>query len=141
MITLLTEVIKMARINMDLTEVKTDGYRVLPEDWYAATVMDSELTESTTGKPMITWTWHLDSGRRLRDYVLIEAPSGQEKLKKMAQALGHPNPNFVGDSDELHGLRCLIKVVVKDGKNWINGFKPLHNSSQKGVADNETIPF
>jgi hypothetical protein len=132
---------KMARINLNLSEVETKSYPVLPENWYPATVMDSELTTSRAGDAMIMWTWRLDNNRQLRDYTLIEALSGMEKVKKMASSLGHPNPDYVGDSDELHGLRCLIKVVVKDGKNWINGFKPIHTTSHNGVGDGETPPF
>jgi hypothetical protein len=54
----------------------------------------------------------------------------------MAIACGHKNPNFIADTEELHGLQCMVKLKIEtdetgkyEPKNAISAFKPI-----EGVA-------
>lgn len=130
----------MAVIQQDLSNTKPQDFSPIPPGLYRATVVDSEVGRSDAGNNRIKWEWEVTdeqySGRKLWDYMVLQGSDesvriGQSRLKAMAEACGHPNPNFINDTEDLHGLECLVKLGIKKGKdgyddsNKITAFKPL----------------
>lgn len=48
----------------------------------------------------------------------------QSRLKAIAKAVGHPNPNFIRNTDELLGGRMLVRVSVSDEYNNVKSYSP-----------------
>jgi hypothetical protein len=60
--------------------------------------------------------------------------AAQSKLKSIAKAIRHPNPNYIGNTSELIGGELVIKVKVKtseqyDDQNEVTSYSPV-----KGVT-------
>jgi hypothetical protein len=136
----------MTIINIDLSNVQTDeGFDTLPPGWYEAEVEDSEIKNGKNAE-YIQWTFSIISKpNKVWDIMSFSEkayPITQKRLKSLAIACGHHNPNYVADTEELHGCRLLIRLKIdKDvtgqygDKNKITDFKPLAGG---GVA--MTIP-
>ena len=130
----------MAQLNMNLGDVDAQSFDLIPPGLYPARVSESEITQSKSGNHMITWSWEIigedHTGRKVWDRMMLDGSDtakrvGQQRLKAMAIACGHPNPNFIADTEELHGRECLIKIKIDKGKdgyddsNKITAFKPI----------------
>lgn len=129
----------MGTLNLDLSNIEAmDDFSPVPPGEYVVTVADSEVTHSKAGNLMATLTYEIlgptHAGRRIWDHYVIKNEVAMKRLKSMAQAAGHRNPNFIRDTEELHGLRCIVRVTVEeqDGyapKNKITAFKPLEKQA------------
>jgi hypothetical protein len=68
----------------------------------------------------------------LNGYKDTALTMSQRKLKTMAEAMGHPNPNYIEDTDELLQRACYIKVGFGKGeykdKNQVNNYYSLNAS-------------
>jgi len=140
----------VARLNRDLSGVtkeqmeRTGGWKARPPGDYTFIITSSEYKETKSGDGMCL---HLelicvDRGQerfRLRDFLTLEHPNptvveiANAKLKALAIAVGHPKPDFIGDSRELHNKRFVVTVTKEqvdqygdaDGfQNKIAGYKP-----------------
>lgn len=69
-------------------------------------------------------------GTKLRDSFTLGDDASMRKLKTLAVSAGCPDPDFIRDTDELHGLRCRVRVELTGGlrsfgrKNVIAGYSP-----------------
>lgn len=67
-------------------------------------------------------------GAKLRDIFTLGEDSSMSRMKTLAVAARCPNPDFIGDTEELHGLRCRVRVERIGGfrssgcKNVISGY-------------------
>lgn len=133
----------MSYLNMDLSDAKTGlGFDPIPAGVYQAQIIDSELGHSKADNLMLNLTWMIIDGecaeRMVFDRIMLSGSDkaitfGKRRLKTLADAVGHPNPNRIDESHELHGLPCLITVTLRRGKgeysdsesNEIKNYRPL----------------
>lgn len=130
------------QLNADLSNVEIqEGFELLPPGWYVGEVFDSEIINSkTSGKPYIKWTWQI-VGRpnRVWNNMSVNNDISMKLLKTMASCCGHRNPNYIADTEELHGKRCQIRIKITksegyDDKNEISGYKPLETSAASSLS-------
>lgn len=128
----------MANINMTLDNYEAqDGFDLLNAGWYEAEVIDSEIKEGAKG-PYILWTFQIQGKpNRVWEIMSLGSEVSLQRLKSMAQCCGHKNPNFIADTDELHGLACRVRLKIEkdktgeyEDKNRISSFKPLNGGNQ-----------
>jgi len=137
----------MAQINANLegvTPQEGKGFEVRSPGWYPLRINDSDIKTKEGSEPCIHLEIVIEDGRpgKVWDYLSLGqklTKSGKtaqeisfERLKAIAIAVGHPNPNYIADTGELHGLRCLGKLKIKkdpkgvyDDKNEITAYKPI----------------
>jgi hypothetical protein len=135
------------QLNADLSNVEIqEGFDLLAPGWYVGEVFDSEIINSkTSGKPYIKWTWQIvGKPNRVWNNMSIDHKISKEMLKTMAHCCGHRNPNYIADTEELHGKRCQIRIKITksegyDDKNEISNYKPLETSSVSSLPK-ETPP-
>lgn len=136
----------MARLGADLSGSESQDFQPLPPGDYVVKIIDSEVGGSKTGEysQMVKWTLEVQgpthAGRKLFDRMIIARASGfapptdpskdpvrigRAQLKTLAEKAGHPNPDFIGDTEELHGRVVTARVALsKDGEyNEIKGYK------------------
>ena len=140
----------MSYLNMDLNDVPTGmGFDPVPAGDYPAQIVDSEVTSSKQDNMMLTLTWLVIEGeyaeRMIFDRAMLSGSEksvafGKRRLKTIADAIGHPNPNRIDDSAELHGLPCLITVTVRKGNegysdsNEVKDYKSLSTPNPHAPA-------
>ncbi len=118
------------KIGIDLSdvEVSESGFKSLPAGRYPATIIDSDYKATKSGEGMclhlvFAITEGEYAGRQLRDFLTLEHTNEQTvniakaKLKELAVAAGHKNPDRVEDTDELHGPLTVV-VTRKEDKDW-----------------------
>lgn len=125
---------------MNLTDYDAqEGFDVLAPGWYEAEVIDSEIKSSKAGNTYINWTFQvLGKPNRVWETTVIGKDVAMKILKTMATCCGHRNPNYIADTEELHGKRCQIKLKIKtdptgeyEPKNEITAFKPSETAGKK----------
>jgi len=122
----------MAQIQMNLEGVEaTEAIELLPDGPYKAIVFDSEIKEGPKG-PYINWTFKIDGKpNHIWDIMSVNNEVAQRRLKTLATVCGHKNPNYIGDTEELHGKEFLAIVTTEPGKgewgpkNKVKSFRPL----------------
>lgn len=132
----------MARLNANLANYESqDGFDCLPPGWYQATVIDSEIKDGPKG-PYINWTWQIEGkSNRVWDVMSLANDVSMQRLKTMATCCGHKNPNYIADTEELHGMRCNIRLKVEsdpdgryENKNKITAFKKAEGTGTAGTV-------
>jgi len=127
----------MALVNMDLNNYEEEvGFEVLPPGWYEAQVVDSDIKEGGKGQ-YINWTLDIvGKPNKVWDIMSLSNDISLKRLKTMAVCCGHPNPNFLADTEELHGKFCQIRLKIEkdktgtyEDKNRITAFKPSKPSN------------
>lgn len=141
----------MAQLNANLQNYETfdDDYGTpIPEGEYEVTILDSEVKVSNNNNPMASFTFEVTgpshAGRRLWDRFVLNNDIANRRLKTLATVSGHRNPNFIADTEELHGLRCKVRVEIEkqEGyapKNVIKSYKAL-NGSKPIASQSATQP-
>ena len=131
----------MAIINANLSNVKASGnFEPLPPGEYQVKIVDSAVIATKTGKPMLKVEMTVEDngaagfsatliGRKIWEQFVLENEIAQSRLKGLASAAGHPHPDMIRDSEELHGLRLAIRVKIENDeqygpRNKITTFKP-----------------
>lgn len=126
----------MVQLNMDLSNTTSDdGFDVLPPNWYEAEIANSEMKQGQKGE-YVQWEFDiLGKPGKVWDIMSFSEkayPITQGKIKKMAECCGHHNPNFVADTEELHGKRLQVRLKIEhdktgqyDDKNKVTAFKAL----------------
>lgn len=127
----------MVYLNRDLTDVDPDdGFKAIPAGKYTALITNSELVHTKDNDARLLFTWCVLNGEyadRLVFGSLMLSGKGMEmgdrNLKKIAIAVGHPNPNLIDETEDLHGVPCQITVGFGKGdysdRNDIKDYKPL----------------
>jgi hypothetical protein len=126
----------MARVNADLSNYDTQkNFEPLPPGWYEAVVLDSEIKQGPKGS-YINWTFGIvGHPNRIWDVMSLGNEVSMQRLKTMAKCCGHKNPNYLADTEELHGMKCAVKLKIEidesgqyGPKNKIGGFKSLNEN-------------
>lgn len=126
----------MAHINADLSQVDEQDFSPVPPGEYEVTVVDSEVKSSKNDNPYLNLEFEVfgpsHQGRKLWERFMLQNEIGLQRLKTLARVAGHPNPNYIGDSEELHGLMLTVRVKIEeqegyDPKNKITSFKARSN--------------
>jgi len=130
----------MAELNINLSQTETqDTFKPIPPGWYISTIIDSEIKQGAKGA-YIRWTFEVDNfPNKVWEIMSLNNEGeavGLKKLKTLAVVSGHPDPNFIRDTEEFHGKRCQIRLKIEedptgayDPKNKIAGFKPMNGGS------------
>jgi Protein of unknown function (DUF669). len=102
----------MAQINAKLENYEAqDGFDVLPPGWYSAEIIDSEVKQSRKGNNYIKWTFKvIGHANHIWHNTVLGNDIAMKILKTMAKCCNHKNPNYIADTEELHGKRCQIKL-------------------------------
>lgn len=105
------------------------GGGCLPEGWYRFMISGSEYkaTKSREGMCLHLTLACLEishQGFEVRDFLTLEHPSQQATeinratLKAIALAVNHPNPDQIGDSDELHQVPMMVRLYVESHEKY-----------------------
>ena len=123
----------MAQLNADMTNYDTqEGFEPLKAGWYEAEIQDSEIKKGPSG-PYINWTFGIVGfPNRVWDVMSLGNSVSMQRLKTLCKCAGHPNPNYLADTEEIHGKRCLVRLKIEvdesgqyDPKNRVSAFKPF----------------
>jgi len=130
----------MAQLNINLEQTQTqDTFKPIPPGWYNSSIIDSEIKEGAKGA-YIRWTFEVDGFPNKIWEIMSLNPDGEavglKKLKTLAVVSGHPDPNFIRDTEEFHGRRCQIRLKIEEDptgayepKNKISAFKPANGGA------------
>lgn len=148
----------MAIINANLSNVKASGnFEPLPPGEYQVKIVDSDVVTTKSGKPMLKVEMTVEDngasgfsahliGRKIWEQFVLENEIARSRLKGMASAAGHPHPDMIRDSEELHGLRLGIRVKIENDeqfgpRNKITTFKPIAFQSSPVPAQAAVPPM
>ena len=111
-------------LNMNLSNVDDSAYKPLPAGDYPVRVIDSEVRESRSGESRLSFTYQITSGqyagRQIFDGFSLWSSNptaveiSQRRLKSMALACHHPNPNYIQDSSEFHGKEMIVRTAIRE---------------------------
>ncbi|MBF0395746.1 MAG: DUF669 domain-containing protein [Desulfobacterales bacterium] len=142
----------MATLNMKLDNVETQkAFDPIPAGDYLAHIIESGIKSADSGVSYIKLKWQIietstHKGRTIWENITITNPKGRtyevgkspaeigaRKIKTIAVCGNHPNPNFIRDTQELHGLPVIIKVTIKQSEGYspqndIKGYKQPEQS-------------
>ncbi len=126
----------MPQVNMNMSNVEPDaGFDPIPPGEYQLQVVDSDVKTSSGGNLMAVFTYEVVgeqyAGRKLFDHFVLNNDIATKRLKSLCVACGHPNPDFLGNTEELHGKTFLAKVKIErdksgkyDDQNKVSTYKP-----------------
>jgi hypothetical protein len=106
------------RVRIDFTGVQpgSGGFRIEPGEYKAECLQVIE-EESSTGNPMLTWTFQLQegtaNGRRLRYWTSL-APQALWKLQSALEAFGEDAPTSIVDLELSDYEGRSVIIVVED---------------------------
>jgi len=138
----------MALLNAELSSYEAqEGFDLLPPGWYDAEIVDSEIKEGAKGN-YINWTFQIiGKPNKVWEIQTLGHEVGLKKLKTLAVCAGHPNPNFISDTEELHGKKCKVRLKIEkdetgkyEDKNRISAFKPMDASNRQPTTMNPPTP-
>lgn len=101
----------MVRIKINLDEIP-DSFVVLDAGKYDAKLVECEQKESSTGNPMLVWTWRVQGTDRktdLKSFTSLQ-PHALFGLKEHLQALGVKDGMANLDTDRLIGKKVHLMV-------------------------------
>jgi hypothetical protein len=162
----------MPRINQNLRDVKDDdmqgggGWKALPEGNYRMMVSETEYKSTKNGSGMVLWirvqcVEPEHSRSKWTEFLTIEHANpetvriARAKLKSLAIAVGHPDPDFVEYSEDLHNTPFLASVAqeaasdpkygdVNGMQNRIAAYMPIPGSAPRAAraaSDDEPPPL
>ena len=126
----------MAQLNADMTNYDTqEGFEPLKAGWYEAEIQDSEIKKGPAG-PYINWTFGIVGyPNKVWDVMSLGNSISMQRLKTLCKCAGHPNPNYLADTEEIHGKRCLVRLKIEvdesgqyDPKNKVSAFKAIETT-------------
>jgi hypothetical protein len=154
----------MPEINQDLSGIDASSeFKTIPTGVYPMVIVDSDYLETAakTGHYLKLKIQCLDEqiGKRvLFENLNLDNPNdtavqiAKAALKEIAEAVGHPTPDKIDHSEELHDVPMLVSVVRKKAKenrqqfadsdgfeNEIRGYKAIgattaSTNGREGVA-------
>lgn len=148
----------MAQLNKDLSGYDIQvGFAVRPPGWYPAKIVDSKIGQSSKA-PYIQFEFEIEDGKPGRVWEIMSLASTKtkngstveaitmSKLKTLATCAGHRNPNFIADTEELHGLRCMVKLKIEKNdtygdQNKISAYQALEKQTFKTTASTDPGPY
>lgn len=128
----------MALLNQDLSSYTNQDFDPIPPGEYDFEINDSDVVDTKTGKRMIKVSCKVlgptHSGRIVFENFVIGQDVAMSRLKTLATVGGHPRPDFIQDTQELHGLRFRGNVGIRESEgyspqNSIKSFKKIPGTS------------
>jgi hypothetical protein len=127
----------MATLNANLEGYQEqDDFSPVPPGEYLVKVVDSAVREAkTSSNRLAEFVFEIQGpeyrNRRIWDRYVLGNDVAMSRLKTLAKCIGHRNPNFIRDTEELHGGMCRVRVKIEeqsgyDPKNVITSFKPAN---------------
>jgi hypothetical protein len=126
----------MPRISQDLSGVKDedmnrDGggqWYVKADGWYRAMYQASTWKPTKAGNGMVLGLDGMfldppDTGDKLLDFLTLQHPNAttveiaRVRLKELAIATGHPTPDYVENSDDLHRKTFMVRLYSEASDN------------------------
>ncbi|HEX9639996.1 MAG TPA: DUF669 domain-containing protein [Candidatus Krumholzibacteria bacterium] len=107
----------------------TGGWVAMPEGWYRFMVESSDYKRTKAGDGMCL---HLSlrclergkhQGEEKRDFLTLVHPNddatriARARLKQLAVATGHPKPDYVEDSNQLHNKPVMVKLGLEEASD------------------------
>lgn len=130
----------MAKLNMDLSEYDEGFDLIPPKTEEEFEIISGEVKQGQKGR-YINWVvvaCGKYAGKRIWDNMSLTHEVGLRRLKAMATACGHKNPNYIADTDELVGKRFIGVVGIEidkngqfEDKNKITAFKAKGGTKPK----------
>jgi len=123
-----------ALLNQDLSQYSAQDFTPIPAGEYDFEINDTQVADTKTGKRMIKASCKVlgptQIGRVVFENFLIGQEVAMIRLKTMATMAGHPRPDYIQDTQELHGLKFRANVGVKEDsgygpQNYIKTFKKI----------------
>jgi hypothetical protein len=128
----------MAQISLNMEGVDHQtSFEPLPAGVYVCQVTDSGAKFSKNNRPNLNITMTVVdgefTGRKIFDNFTLDHEIGLKIFKTLCVVAGHPNPNFVRDSEELHGLYAKVRIAIKEDpgyapKNVVKGYMAADGS-------------
>lgn len=135
-----------------LPVASTGGFDPVPAGWYAASVVDAVLKDSKSGGQYINVRYDIlgptNAGRVVFGMITIRNANvkaeeiGRMQLADLMRAIGLAK---IGDTDELIGGKCQIKVEIQESEgygaqNRVIGFKAVSNAAPKSSGSETAAP-
>jgi len=102
----------MVRITLNLDDVGS-SFTIIEPGRYPARVVDIEEKESSTGNPMLVWSWELEggdySGREIRSFTSLQ-DHALFGLKQHLEAFGISGEVDI-DTDRLIGRTAMLTIT------------------------------
>jgi hypothetical protein len=138
----------MAQLNANLEGYQEqDDFSPVPPGEYLVKVVDSAVREAkTSSNRLAEFVFEIQGpeyrNRKIWDRYVLGNDVAMSRLKTLAKSVGHRNPNFIRDTEELHGGVCRVRVKIEeqngyDPKNVITSFKPAQAPT---LQPSESIP-
>lgn len=121
------------QLNANLQNTQSfDEYIPLPPGDYLVTIVDSQIRETKAGESQLIFIYQVRGGEHDGEQVFDRLPLwsanpkavnvAQRRLKTVAVASGHKNPNFIADTSEFHGLSMMIRTALRDynGQQYVD---------------------
>lgn len=130
----------------------TGSFDPLPVGWYTASVVDALLKDSKSGGQYINVRYDIlgptNAGRVIYGMITIRNASskaeeiGRMQLADLMRAIGLAK---IGDTDELIGGKCQIKVEIQESEgygaqNRVVAFKAVSNAAPKSSGSETAAP-
>lgn len=115
----------MAILNLDynIEDVEGNDFEPMPAAQYFAQIVNPDdvvLTESSTGKPMLKFTWTIQdgeyAGRKVWDNVVL---SVQWKVKQYAECAGIESGAEI-DTEDFVGMEALLDIIQDEYNGKVN---------------------
>jgi hypothetical protein len=130
----------MATLNANLEGYQEqDDFSPVPPGEYLVKVIDSAVREAkTSGNRLAEFAFEIQGpeyrNRKIWDRYVLGNEVAMSRLKTLAKSIGHRNPNFIRDTEELHGGMCRVRVKIEEQngyepKNVITSFKPAESAA------------
>ena len=112
-------------LNQNLAQTEEYGtYKALPPGDYAVRVIDDPVRETRAGESRLTFTYEVIdgpyAGRQIFDGFSLWSSNpkavsvAQSRLKSLAIACRHRNPNYIADSSELLGKELIVRTAIRE---------------------------
>lgn len=102
---------------------------LLDDGNYPAEIVRTKEIRTKNGDPMVFVDWHIFQGEergRIVSQGIAFVPSMIGRNNHLLKAMGQPHGQAVDiDPDEWIGVKCLIVVGQKDGKQEVLDLQPL----------------
>ena len=139
----------MANLDFDLSQTEAYGNYSLPDGSYNVKIIKDEIKTDQHNQRYLNLTYCVLDGPYAKAYQFDalyfwhDDPErrtwAKRKLKSIALAIHHPNPQYVGNSSELIGGEMVIKLKTKPSKKTGEPYQNISSYSQiqGGVASPE----
>lgn len=112
----------MVRITLNLDDVGS-SFTIIEPGRYPARVVDIEEKESSTGNPMLVWSWELEggdySGQEIKSFTSLQ-DHALFGLKQHLEAFGISGEVDI-DTDKLIGKTAMLTIVKAKARSRNTG--------------------